>query len=93
MLESSFALLITVVHGLVFLYFQYVEFKRSGFTIADGVYGRGFFMLVGLHGMHVMVGVFALFSRLLRIVSMHFSTERHLGYRFAIWYWHFVDVI
>nr|AQN67795.1 cytochrome c oxidase subunit 3 [Pinctada albina] len=93
LLESCLALLITLIHGLVFLYFQYVEFKSSGFTIADGVYGSGFFMLVGLHGMHVMVGVVALFVSLVRMVGMHFSTERHLGYRFAIWYWHFVDVI
>lgn len=91
--ESCLGLIITLVHGVVFLYFQYVEFKRRGFTIADGIYGRGFFMLVGLHGLHVIVGVVALFISLLRIVAMHFSTERHLGYRFSIWYWHFVDVI
>ena len=83
----------TLVHGVVFLYFQYVEFRRRRFSIADGVYGSCFFMLVGLHGMHVMAGVRALFRRLLRIAGLHFSTERHLGNRFSIWYWHFVDVI
>lgn len=82
--ESSLALVITLAHGVVFLYFQYVEFSTRGFTIADGVYGRGFFILVGLHGLHVVAGVIALFIRLLRLVGMHFSTERHLGYRFSI---------
>nr|ACV92163.1 cytochrome c oxidase subunit III [Pinctada maxima] len=91
--ESLLSLVITLAHGVVFLYFQYVEFSSSSFSIADGVYGSCFFMLVGLHGMHVMAGVSALFGSLVRMAGLHFSTERHLGYRFSIWYWHFVDVI
>ena len=75
-----------ITHGLVFLYFQYHEFYMCRFTITDRVYGRAFFMLVGLHGLHVIVGVLALFFNLVRLRLHHFSTERHMTLRFAIWY-------
>lgn len=90
---ARFWLSVVICHGLVFLYFQYKEFYMARFTIADGIYGRAFYMLVGLHGLHVALGVVALFLNLVRLRLMHFSTERFITLRFAIWYWHFVDII
>ena len=83
----------TILHGVVFLYLQLEEFKAASFTIADGIYGSSFYMLVGVHGMHVFAGVRALGVMLVRLLLQHFSTERHLGLRLSIWYWHFVDVV
>ncbi|MNW20605.1 Cytochrome c oxidase subunit 3 [compost metagenome] len=30
---------------------------------------------------------------LVRAEMGHFTPERHLGFEFAAWYWHFVDVV
>jgi cytochrome c oxidase subunit 3 len=50
-------------------------------------------MLTGLHGLHVIAGVSFLTVSVFRIWFDHYTTEHHLGYLFAIWYWHLVDVV
>jgi cytochrome c oxidase subunit 3 len=30
---------------------------------------------------------------LYRCLSNHFTSQRHIGYESAAWYWHFVDVV
>nr|APG32429.1 cytochrome c oxidase subunit III [Pteria penguin] len=93
-LYESFWVLSTVIfQGGVFMYIQVKEFNMASFTIADGIYGSAFFMLVGLHGLHVMVGLASLSYGLIRMLFQHYSTERHAAFRFTIWYWHFVDVV
>nr|YP_008757795.1 cytochrome c oxidase subunit III [Ostrea lurida]AGM48338.1 cytochrome c oxidase subunit 3 [Ostrea lurida] len=86
-------LLLTVLLSALFVKNQYGEYAWSSFTIADGVYGSCFFMLTGLHGMHVMGGTSGLLYCLVRMLARQFSTTHHLAYTFAIWYWHFVDVV
>ncbi len=93
MREAYIGLLQTIGWGCLFTYSQYQEYKVCPFTIADRVYGSCFFMLTGLHGLHVIGGTRFLIARLFRIGRRHFSTGHHLGYVFAIWYWHFVDII
>ena len=86
-------LILTVLLSALFVKNQYGEYAWSSFTIADGVYGRCFFMLTGLHGMHVIGGTSGLLYCLVRMLARQFSTIHHLAYTFAIWYWHFVDVV
>lgn len=45
-----------VLAGVVFLFFQFGEYKAASFTIADRVYGSCFYILTGLHGSHVLGG-------------------------------------
>jgi len=46
--------------GLVFFWYQFVEFSSSDFGIATGVFGSCFFSLTGFHGFHVVVGLMLL---------------------------------
>ncbi len=39
------------------------------------------------------IGTIFLAVCLLRTYKGHFTQERHLGFEFAAWYWHFVDVV
>jgi len=83
----------TVIFGALFLLLQFNEYSFGEVTIADSVYGSVFYMTTGLHALHVIVGVLFLFISYLRIFYDHFSTEHHVGFEFAIYYWHLVDVV
>uniref|UniRef100_UPI00315CF578 cytochrome c oxidase subunit III n=1 Tax=Ferrissia californica TaxID=1776375 RepID=UPI00315CF578 len=87
------SLTLTVMLGLYFLYLQYGEYSETMFSIADGIYGSCFFMATGFHGMHVAVGATFLLVCLFRMNNFHFSSNHHVGFLAAAWYWHFVDVV
>ena len=90
---SLFYLLITILLGLFFLSFQFIEYNLSFFSIADGWYGALFFLITGFHGLHVFVGLIFLIYVYVRMYFSHFNLSSHLLFEFAIWYWHFVDVV
>lgn len=80
--------------GLLFLFFQWNEYANAGFSISDSVFGSCFFMLTGLHGLHVLVGTLFLIFCLVRIQWYGaFSKTHHVAFECAAWYWHFVDVV
>jgi len=54
-------LYMTIFLGILFLISQINEYYEISFNINDGVYASVFFMLTGLHGLHVFVGVFFLY--------------------------------
>jgi len=93
MMEAIDGFIATLILGLIFVIFQGFEYYESSFNISDNVYSCVFYMLTGLHGMHVIVGVTYLFISLLRLLLNHYSINHYLGFVFAIWYWHFVDVV
>jgi len=92
-LTASFQLLTTIELGSFFTIVQAYEYSNCSFTIADSVFGSAFYLATGFHGLHVLIGSLFLLVCLHRLCSFHFSASRHLGYEFAIWYWHFVDVV
>nr|AGI04239.1 cytochrome c oxidase subunit 3 [Pediculus schaeffi] len=93
-LSLSFkSLIITIMLGLVFLVFQYMEYKSSTFSIADSSFGSLFFMMTGFHGIHVCVGVLFIIISTLRLNFYHLNSNHHLGFEMSSWYWHFVDVV
>lgn len=91
--KSVVSLFFTVMLGVYFLYMQYLEYSEAQFTIADGVYGRTFFMATGFHGMHVIVGTIFLIYSLLNLLSLKLLYNHHFSFEAAAWYWHFVDVV
>jgi cytochrome c oxidase subunit 3 len=86
-------MIFTVLLGALFIFLQYNEYYYGEFTIADSVYGSVFYMTTGLHAIHVIVGVLFLLISLIRINLDHYTTEHHIGFEFAIYYWHLVDVV
>lgn len=63
---------------------QFREYLHASFSISDGVYGSVFYLLTGLHGCHVMVGLLFLFFCYVRFFFCHFTTNHHLGFEFAV---------
>ncbi|MCA0424933.1 MAG: cytochrome c oxidase subunit 3 [Proteobacteria bacterium] len=87
------ALWITVALGLLFSCVQAYEYSHAGFKFAGNIYGATFFMSTGFHGFHVIVGTIFLAVCLIRVYKGDFTPKQHLGFEFAAWYWHFVDVV
>ena len=82
--------------GVLFSYVQYLEYTHAGFLFGgEGatMYGATFFMATGFHGFHVIIGTVFLTVCLIRAFKGQFTPTQHLGFEFAAWYWHFVDVV
>nr|AHX97815.1 cytochrome c oxidase subunit III [Paroligoneurus sp. QL-2014] len=91
--ESLFLVQITIVLGLIFTFFQYIEYNDSFFSMSDSMYGSMFFLMTGFHGIHVLIGTLFIFICFLRMYNYHFSNYHHFGFEASSWYWHFVDVV
>jgi cytochrome c oxidase subunit III len=88
------ALGITVLLGLTFSCLQALEYHHANFSIKDGIYPSNFYMATGFHGLHVLIGTIFLAVCYFRAKAGHFEKGNgHLGFEFAAWYWHFVDVV
>lgn len=74
----------TILLGLFFLILQMFEYYESPFDFSDSVYACSFYMLTGLHGCHVFVGVSFLFVCLIRLFRRHYLRTHYLGLVFAI---------
>lgn len=83
----------TIYLGIFFLFCQAFEYYFAAFTFQDTVYGGTFYILTGLHGLHVLVGTIFLMVCLWRTSLFHFTVWKQVGFKSAVWYWHFVDVV
>ena len=86
-------LLCTIILGVLFTCVQAYEYSHAHFAFKGHVYGATFFMATGFHGFHVIIGTIFLTVCLFRAYAGHFKPDQHLGFEFAAWYWHFVDVV
>jgi cytochrome c oxidase subunit 3 len=86
-------LILAVILGVIFTFFQAYEYTHAGFGFAGNIYGANFFMATGFHGFHVLIGTIFLLVCLIRVYKGHFTPEKHVGFEAAAWYWHFVDVV
>lgn len=91
--EATKALTLTVLLGLCFTALQAYEYHHATFAFTDGVYASTFYMATGFHGAHVIIGTIFLFVMLIRSKRGTLTPKGHLGFEFAAWYWHFVDVV
>ncbi len=87
------ALWLTVILGVLFTICQVYEYSHAAFSFSGHVYGSTFYMATGFHGAHVVIGTIFLAVCLYRAYLNHFTPKQHLGFEFAAWYWHFVDVV
>jgi cytochrome c oxidase subunit 3 len=93
MADVKKALWITVVLGVCFSLCQAYEYAHAAFKLTDGKYASTFYLATGFHGLHVMIGTIFLAVMLRRAYTGTLNSKQHLGFEFAAWYWHFVDVV
>ncbi len=91
--DMKMGLILAVVLGVIFTFFQAYEYSHAAFGFSGNIYGASFFMATGFHGAHVIIGTIFLFVCYLRVRRGHFTPTNHVGFEAAAWYWHFVDVV
>lgn len=84
---------LTIALGVLFSIVQAYEYGHAAFAFSGHIYGATFYMATGFHGAHVIIGTIFLAVCLYRVYLGHFTPKQHLGFEFAAWYWHFVDVV
>jgi heme/copper-type cytochrome/quinol oxidase subunit 3 len=86
----------TALFGATFIggqIFEFTEFTRKGLNIDTSVFGSSFYVLTGLHGAHVTVGIVWLLSLWGLSMQGQLKTEHAERVEIAGLYWHFVDVV
>ncbi len=86
----------TALFGLTFIsgqVFEFTEFYREGLRLSSGTFGSTFFVMTGLHGAHVTVGIFWLLSLYQRSLQGKLGPEKAEAVEVAGLYWHFVDIV
>ena len=91
--NAKLMLILTIILGLAFTALQAYEYSLAEFSFDGTLYGSAFFMATGFHGAHLVIGTIFLIVCLLRMYAGNMTPEKHLGFEFAAWYWHFVDVV
>ncbi len=72
---------------------EWPELIRKGFTISSGLPGSTYFVLTGVHAIHLAAGMVAVAYLMIRAFSGGFTISKHSGVENVGLYWHFVDVV
>lgn len=93
----SFWWLVTFLLGVEFLIGTAIEWHRliyhEGLTLRTNLFGTTYYSLVGLHALHVTVGL-VLILLVLILTMLGYMSERHVERTDVLsWYWHFVDSV
>ena len=104
--ESASFLMATIFLGLLFLIIKYAEWTVK---IGHGIYPNSFrllgrskgeilfyglyYSMTGLHGLHVLVGVFVLSAMLFLMMKGKINENRFVPLENSGLYWHLVDIV
>uniref|UniRef100_A0ACD5WYK4 Uncharacterized protein n=1 Tax=Avena sativa TaxID=4498 RepID=A0ACD5WYK4_AVESA len=91
--RAVYALVATVSLALVSTGFQGMEYYQAPSTISGSIYGSTFFLEIGFHSSHVIIGTLFLIVCGIRQYLGHLTKKHHVGFEAVAWYWHFVDVV
>ena len=81
------------MHFLANQAYEFVQFVREGFTLQTNLFSCSFYVLTGIHGTHVALGVIWLWTLFVVALRGGLPKERALDVEIAGLYWHFVDVV
>jgi cytochrome c oxidase subunit 3/cytochrome o ubiquinol oxidase subunit 3 len=86
----------TALFGATFIggqIFEFTEFTRKGLNIDTSLFGSSFYVLTGIHGTHVIIGIVWLLSLWGLGMQNRLSQGDAERVEIAGLYWHFVDVV
>ena len=88
------ALAVTWLLGAAFLGIQianWMQLAGAEMTARSGLYGFTFYMLTGLHGVHVIGGLIPLAVVTVQSFRGRYTAAEHRGVTYGAMYWHFLD--
>ena len=94
--KGTIWILAVVVLGAIFMGFQFVEFREFahlGLTPRTNIFGTTFFILTGIHGAHVTIGVIWMAFLAYSSNNGALRSDNALDLEIAGLYWHFVDIV
>lgn len=91
-------LLISLILGFLFVILQYygwIELFNIGVDLKGNVSGSFFYLISGIHALHVLGGIAAIIVALLHAYTLKFDVTPKRIHRFDLvnTYWHFVDLL
>jgi heme/copper-type cytochrome/quinol oxidase subunit 3 len=86
-------LLLSFLMGAAFIGYTVKDFNDLHFGWQDNAYGSIFYTLVGLHALHVVIGLAMNLAVQAKAWAGKFSATRHQTVAVYSLYWHFVDVV
>ena len=87
---------VTMLLGMIFILLQVLGFQqlwRNGITLQGNVSYSFMYVIVGLHGLHVIGGVIALIVMSLKAFSKSVRNYSMVPVEVMSSYWHFVDLL
>jgi len=90
------SLLLTLTLGIVFIInkmSEWFELFEHGFVFSSGLPASSYFLITGVHGGHVLIGLFIVIFLLLRTSGKKPVREHSAGIEYFGLYWHFVDIV
>ena len=84
---------ISFVMGAAFLAYTLYDFNELTFGWRDNAYGSIFYTIVGLHALHVFIGLGMNLIVQAKAWLGRFDGGRHASAEVFFLYWHFVDVV
>jgi heme/copper-type cytochrome/quinol oxidase subunit 3 len=91
MREVEAGLLISFIMGAAFLLNTAYDFVHFGFGWRDNAYASLFYVILGLHGLHVFAGLIMSGTVQAKVLTGRVSPEQHVTPDVFALYWHFVD--
>lgn len=88
--------LITLTLGFIFTLTQWlgwVDLVRNGIHFVGNPSGSFFYVLTGLHLVHLLVGIISLIVVSINAGNKKYTSENYLGLRICALYWHFLGVL
>jgi heme/copper-type cytochrome/quinol oxidase subunit 3 len=88
-----FGLALSALMGLAFLAYTAKDFNDLTFGWRDNAYGSIFYTIVGLHALHVAIGLCMNAIVEIKAWQGKFTAERFTTVEVFALYWHFVDAV
>ncbi len=87
------ALALSFLMGSAFLANEAWEWAHLDFSWTHNAYASSFYVITGLHGIHVLVGLLMNAQVQAKTAMGKLSARRHVSLQVFGMYWHFVDVV
>jgi len=96
MLRYRNLLSLTTILGVLFVLLQWIGFRQiwhSGITFKGSGGGQFLYIIAGLHALHVLAGIVALFVLFIKAFGSRVRSYNNVPVELMSTYWHFVDLL